>query len=93
MFSIISTVTVFKTSRHLSRIGIGAVTGLALCTLSCSRAQRTPTGLSALHVPQGFKVESVSGPNLVSYPMMGTIDDRGRLFLANRRATRYPLTR
>jgi putative membrane-bound dehydrogenase-like protein len=79
MFNIIS--TVFKPSRHFGRIGIGALAGLALFTLSCSRAERTRTGLSALHVPQGFKVERVGGPDLVSYPMMGTIDDRGRLFL------------
>jgi putative membrane-bound dehydrogenase-like protein len=43
---------------------------------------RGPTaGLSALHVPDGFAVQQVAGPNLVSYPMMGTIDDLGRLFL------------
>ena len=41
----------------------------------------TPTGLAAIHVPAGFKVEKVAGSDLVSYPMMGTIDDRGRLFL------------
>src|SRR5258708_17857500 len=41
----------------------------------------TPTGLAAIHVPPGFKVEKVAGAGLVNYPMMGTIDDRGRLFL------------
>jgi putative heme-binding domain-containing protein len=40
-----------------------------------------PTGLAAIHVPSGFKVEKVAGAGLVNYPMMGTIDDRGRLFL------------
>jgi glucose/arabinose dehydrogenase len=39
------------------------------------------TGLAAIHVPRGFKVEKVAGSDLGSYPMMGTIDDRGRLFL------------
>src|SRR5947209_961304 len=39
------------------------------------------TGLAALHVPRGFRVEKVTTPDLVSYPMMGTLDDRGRLFL------------
>jgi putative membrane-bound dehydrogenase-like protein len=39
------------------------------------------TGLAAIHVPRGFKVEKVAGSELGSYPMMGTIDDRGRLFL------------
>src|SRR5579864_8477178 len=40
-----------------------------------------PTGLAALHVPPGFKVEKVAGSYLLSYPMMGTFDDRGRLYL------------
>jgi len=40
-----------------------------------------PTGVAALHVPAGFKVEKVAGAGLVSYPMMGTVDERGRLFL------------
>ena len=42
---------------------------------------KSPTGLAAIHVPAGFKVEKVAGAKLVNYPMMGTIDDRGRLFL------------
>ncbi len=44
-------------------------------------AHVAPTGLAAIHVPPGFKVEKVAGAGLVNYPMMGTIDDRGRLFL------------
>jgi len=39
------------------------------------------TGLAALHVPAGFKVEKAAGADLLSYPMMGTFDDRGRLYL------------
>jgi putative membrane-bound dehydrogenase-like protein len=48
-------------------------------------AARTPpglTGLSAIRVPPGFKVELAAGPELSSYPMMGTFDDSGRLFIA-----------
>jgi putative membrane-bound dehydrogenase-like protein len=59
----------------------GAMATLGLVTLSCSRNHPPATGLSALHVAQGFKVERASNPELVSYPMMGTLDDRGRLFL------------
>src|SRR5262249_31980895 len=33
-------------------------------------------------VPPGFKVELAAGSELSSYPMMGTLDDRGRLFIA-----------
>jgi putative heme-binding domain-containing protein len=40
-----------------------------------------PTGLAALQVPPGFRVDKVAGAGLVNYPMLGTIDDRGRLFL------------
>ena len=40
-----------------------------------------PTGLSAIRVPAGFTVEKVAGSDLVAYPMLGTLDDRGRLFL------------
>src|SRR5690242_8579292 len=49
---------------------------------SASSTNPAPTGLAAIHVPPGFKVEKVAGANLLSYPMMGTIDDRGRLFLS-----------
>jgi len=38
-------------------------------------------GPGAIDVPAGFQVERVAGPGLVSYPMLGTVDDRGRLWL------------
>ena len=59
----------------LSAFGAGA---RAWCASSTDPA---PTGLAAIHIPAGFKVEKVAGANLLSYPMMGTIDDRGRLFV------------
>src|SRR3979409_2689948 len=35
----------------------------------------TPTALSAkLHVPPEFEIQRVAGPDLTSYPMMGTVD-------------------
>src|SRR5579872_6944108 len=49
--------------------------------LRSASTQAPPTGLAAIHVPPGFKVQKVAGAGLVNYPMMGTIDDRGRLFL------------
>jgi len=48
---------------------------------SASPTNATPTGLGAIHVPSGFKVEKAAGANLLSYPMMGTLDERGRLFV------------
>ena len=49
--------------------------------VEAASANAPPTGLAAIHVPAGFKVEKVAGAGLVNYPMMGTVDDRGRLFL------------
>ncbi|MEO7650604.1 MAG: PVC-type heme-binding CxxCH protein [Bryobacteraceae bacterium] len=39
------------------------------------------TGAGAIHVPRGFKVELAASAELTSFAMMGTLDDRGRLFL------------
>lgn len=38
-------------------------------------------GLESISVPAGFKVELASKPGIVSYPMLGTIDYRGRIFM------------
>jgi putative membrane-bound dehydrogenase-like protein len=38
-------------------------------------------GLEAITVPAGFRIELASAPGVVSYPMLGDFDDRGRLFL------------
>lgn len=45
------------------------------------RERPAPTGLRALQVPSGFHIERAAGSDLVAYPMMGTFDDRGRLFI------------
>ena len=45
------------------------------------RPPATTAGLGAIRVPEGFEIERAAGADLVSYPMLGTIDDRGRLFL------------
>src|SRR3954451_22410357 len=66
--------------RPLVLIVIGAVV-IAGGVLFWRRTRPAPTGLAALHVPEGFTVQQVAGPDLLSYPMMGTLDDRGRLFI------------
>ncbi|MSV28729.1 MAG: hypothetical protein EXQ52_08290 [Bryobacterales bacterium] len=53
---------------------------LALGGANSPRSE-APSGLGAIRVPAGFRVQQVAGPDLVTYPMMGTLDDRGRLFL------------
>ncbi len=45
-------------------------------------ATKPVTGLAALRVPEGFKVELAAGPELAPYAMFGALDERGRLFLA-----------
>lgn len=59
---------------------------LALTSVSQAQAQAPSaapaTGLAALRVPEGFKVERAAGPALTAYPMFGALDERGRLFLA-----------
>src|SRR5712692_5548306 len=84
MTSMIS--TALRTRRPWLRIVPVMVLGLAVVILflpggDAASTNTAPTGLAALHVPPGFKVEKVAGSDLVKYPMMGTVDDRGRLFL------------
>ncbi len=62
---------------------IAAIALVALVALVALFRRPLPTaGLAAIHVPDGFEVTRVAGADLTSYPMMGTVDDRGRLFLA-----------
>ncbi len=60
------------------------VAAAAYFATACSRrpAATSSTGLASLHVPAGFEVTQVATSDLVAYPMMGTFDDRGRLFIA-----------
>ena len=69
------------------RLGLALTAGILLSAaasflLVAARNPGAATGLRAMHVPAGFKVELAAGPELSSYPMMGTFDDRGRLFIA-----------
>lgn len=58
-------------------------TVLGIAGIAASGAQPSPpTGLAALRVPEGFKVELAAGPALARYAMFGALDERGRLFLA-----------
>ncbi len=45
------------------------------------RKSPASAGLAAIRVPEGFEVVRVAGADLTSYPMLGTVDERGRLFL------------
>src|ERR1044071_9459778 len=62
--------------------GAMLLSAAATLLLVAARAPSAATGLGAIRVPAGLKVELAAGPELSSYPMMGTFDDRGRLFIA-----------
>src|SRR5436309_1750431 len=69
--------------RSLRRTAVLAIaTASASLLLLAVRVPAPAIGLAAIHVPAGFKVELAAGPGLTAYPMMGTFDDRGRLFIA-----------
>ncbi len=55
---------------------------VSLCAVSSHAIRQAPAS-SRLHltVPDGFTIERVAGPDLLSYPMFGVQDDRGRLFV------------
>jgi putative membrane-bound dehydrogenase-like protein len=56
-------------------------------TLSCiiflsSSSSRYRSGdLTGITVPDGYTLEVAAGPDLVDFPMFGTVDEQGRLFL------------
>jgi len=62
----------------VARLAAACVAGV----LAQSPAGRPPTGLAAIRVPDGFKVELAAGADLAPYAMFGALDERGRLFLA-----------
>jgi putative heme-binding domain-containing protein len=41
-------------------------------------------------LPPGFTIEKVAGPPLVKYPLFASLDDRGRLFVAEGTGTNHP---
>src|SRR2546425_11293403 len=68
-------------SRVLSGISLASAVAAAYFLVAAGRPAVASKGAGALHVPRGFQVEQVTTPDLTAYPMMGTLDDRGRLFL------------
>ena len=55
--------------------------GLVLLCATVSRAEETSVELESIQVPEGCLVEQVAASPLVKYPMLGTLDDTGRLFV------------
>ncbi|WP_236974336.1 PVC-type heme-binding CxxCH protein [Membranihabitans maritimus] len=51
-----------------------------LCFLSCKKNHSTKE-LEGLEVPDGFTIERIVTDDLIEYPMFGSFDDRGDLFV------------
>lgn len=63
---------------------VALVAALVVSVLSVSsHAIRQAPASSSLHlkVPDGYTIERIAGPELLSYPMFGVPDDAGRLFV------------
>jgi putative membrane-bound dehydrogenase-like protein len=55
---------------------------VSLFAVSSHAIRQAPASTSLhLKVPDGFTIERIAGPELLSYPMFGVHDDRGRLFV------------
>jgi putative membrane-bound dehydrogenase-like protein len=68
----------------MRRIHWPAVTLLAVVLpLGAAMADEKPSTASLPRVPDGFSVELVAAAPLVEHPIMATIDDRGRLYVAD----------
>jgi putative membrane-bound dehydrogenase-like protein len=65
------------------RVLFALVTALVVSLLSVSSHAIRQTAPASLHlkVPDGFTIERIAGAELLSYPMFGVHDDRGRLFV------------
>lgn len=62
---------------------IGAVVAGIFLTRSPARGNWIGVGDGyTISVPSGFTIERVAAPENIQYPMMATVDDRGRLFVA-----------
>ena len=76
----------FKTSKILSPAFNFLLFLLVMNLLSCTKKDNSKTqdGISvpgSIQVPEGYSFEMVAGADLVDYPMFGTLDETGRLFL------------
>jgi putative membrane-bound dehydrogenase-like protein len=49
--------------------------------LCSSSAGHFTSDLTGITVPEGYTLEVAAGPDLVDFPMFGTVDEQGRLFL------------
>lgn len=65
----------------LRRVAMLVLLGCALI-FSARPAKPQAEQRSPFRVPEGFVVEKIAGPPLVTHPVMAGFDERGRLFVA-----------
>ena len=63
------------------RKSLPALSLLLFCSFPGPRQEPSSGGVSGLHVPEGFTIEKVVEPSLISYPMFASFDESGRLFV------------
>lgn len=72
----------FNLKQVVLKSGVGRVLFLALSCLFClASSTRNDVNVAGLEVPEGFVIEQVVSPNLLSYPMFASFDGQGRLFV------------
>ncbi|MCE7070124.1 HEAT repeat domain-containing protein [Dyadobacter sp. CY327] len=64
-------------TRKLVRPAVLALVGI----FSFGLTEKSPQEATGLLVPEGFTIESVVSPELLSYPMFASFDGKGRLFV------------
>ncbi|HEX6962393.1 MAG TPA: PVC-type heme-binding CxxCH protein, partial [Lacipirellula sp.] len=70
-----------------------AVIGALICSFNASRVPGADTGAQQpkLRVPDGFTIELVAGPPLVSRPIVAALDHDGRLYVAESSGSNDPV--
>src|SRR5687767_7753476 len=68
-------------SRFVDARALVLATAVGVAAASVSSHALRQASSRHLQVPDGFTIERIAGPDLLSYPMFGVQDDRGRLFV------------
>jgi putative membrane-bound dehydrogenase-like protein len=61
--------------------------------LCSSSSGHLPGDIKGITVPEGYTLEVAAGPDLVDFPMFGTVDEQGRLFIFESIGNVYDKTR
>ncbi len=54
---------------------------ILICFFTIGSGARKDVNVAGLEVPEGYVIEQVVSPNLLSYPMFASFDGQGRLFV------------